>query len=237
MHHMRVHRFYLPEWSEQSTISITDEGLTHQWLRVFRFEVGSRVILCNGRNEEVAATIIEIQKKSVIVRTEKKVECQTELSRPLVLACALLKKENFDLVVQKATELGVTEIQPLITDRTIKDELKRSRLEMIAKEAMEQSGRGMVPVIHDPKTIKHFLSTASPRGTIILDAGGKTISEVLAKLVDPITVCIGPEGGWSEEERTLFQGSGFPTVSLGARVLRAETAVIATLAVVTSFRP
>jgi 16S rRNA (uracil1498-N3)-methyltransferase len=234
---MRVHRFYLPEWSEQSTISITDEGLIHQWLRVFRFEVGSRVVLCNGKNEEVAATITEIQKRSVTVRTEKKTECHTELSRPLVLACAFLKRENFDLVIQKATELGVTEIQPLITDRTIKDELKRTRLETIAKEAMEQSGRGRMPVIHEPKNLKQFLLTASSKATAVLDAGGRGIPEVITSLLDPIIICIGPEGGWSEEERAFFQENGFRIASLGTRVLRAETAVIASLAIVTSLRP
>lgn len=234
---MRVHRFYLPEWSEQSIISITDEGLVHQWLRVFRFEVGNQMILCNGRNEEIVATVIEIKKKTVIVRTEKKVECHTELSRPLLLACAILKKENFDLVIQKATELGATEIQPLITDRTIKDELKRTRLETIAKEAMEQSGRGRMPMIHDPKNLKQFLSSASKKEVVVFDAGGSVISEVMASLLDPVMLCIGPEGGWSEEERAFFKENGFRIASLGSRVLRAETAVIASLAIVTSLRP
>lgn len=235
MYPMRTHRFFLQGWSEQTDHEVTDEALLHQWLRVFRMQVGDQVILCNGQNEQARAAIVRIQKKSVSLRIEKKEPCQTELSRPVILAAALLKRENFEWVAQKATELGVTEIQPLVTERTVKEDLKRTRVELIVKEAMEQSGRGVVPVIRDPKPLTALLETVSPSSCVVFDADGISPLTILPKIqANPLVVLVGPEGGWSEDERSLFKKLSIPFVRLGARILRAETAAVAALAVVTT---
>ncbi len=231
---MRTHRFFFQGWSEQAEYDVTDEALLHQWLRVFRMEIGDAVILCNGLNEEARAVIKSIQKKSVTLQIGKKESCRTELPRPVILAAALLKRENFEWVAQKATELGVTEIQPLVTERTVKEDMKRTRVELIVKEAMEQSGRGVVPVVHEPKPLTVLLNTISPSSCVVFDAEGSSPFTVLSKIKpNPLVVLVGPEGGWSEEERSLFKKLSIPFVGLGGRTLRAETAAVAALAVVT----
>lgn len=235
MYHMRTHRFFLPTWNEQSDYQITDEALLHQWLRVFRMKVGDELILCDGQNKEARATLLDIQKKSVTVRIGKKRSCETELPRSIILAAALLKRENFEWVAQKATELGVTEIQPLLTERTVKEDLKRTRVEVIVKEAMEQSGRGVIPIVHNPKPIEEMLEVIPASSCLIFDAEGAEPLAVLPTInAEPVVILVGPEGGWSDRERDLFKKYSIPFVRLGARVLRAETAAIAALALVTT---
>lgn len=232
---MRVHRFFLPGWSEQTDHEVRDEAIIHQWLHVFRSQVGDRLILCDGQNGEAQATMIAIQKRAVTLRIGKRATCQTELSRKIILGAALLKRENFEWVAQKATELGVAEIQPLITDRTIKNEIKQMRIEAIIKEAMEQSGRGYIPHLHGPLSLKEFLENTLSSSCLIFDAAGSSVSAAISLVkADPLTVVIGPEGGWSETERVFFQEKGYPLIRLGTRVLRAETAAVAALSVVTN---
>lgn len=230
---MRIHRFFLPDWKEQSDVPVLDQDLIHQWIHVFRMRVGDELVFCNGKNEEVDAKILRVEKKTVFVRLGKKHACQTELVRPVVLATALLKRENFEWVAQKATELGVTEIQPLVTDRTIKNDFKRTRVQAIVREAMEQSGRGVVPIVHEPRPLARFLENKSPSSVVICDGEGDSLPFILSKnLKDPLMVLIGPEGGWSEKERVFFKGHNFSLLRLGARTLRAETAAVSALAIV-----
>ena len=232
---MKIHRFFvpaglLPSASElPKTVTILDEELFHQWKNVLRLKPDEWVVLCDGTGTDASATIVGFGKKSVEVSIESLAKNESEPSRHVTLYCAALKRENFELVVQKAVEVGVSEIVPLITRRTIKTHLKRERLEKIAKEAAEQSGRGIVPMVHEERSFEDVLETATKNELhYFFDFGGKDFS--LAKngssSAQNISLYIGPEGGWDEQEHDAAKKAGMNIVSLGSRVLRGETAAI-----------
>lgn len=227
---MRVHRFYLSDWQPATVLVVTDTDLVHQWLHVFRMQLDQEVILCNGKNQEVTGRLVEIGKRAVTVQLGQSRACQTELGFTLKLAFALLKRENNELVLQKATELGVSEFIPLMSERTVKMDMKRPRLEAILKEAMEQSGRGIIPSLREPIEFAQFIT--QQEGMLVAFDGGGEASSILPSLAktEGVTVCIGPEGGWSDAEKRLLSAAGAKMISLGSRTLRAETAAIAALA-------
>src|SRR3989344_2070787 len=134
---MKLHRFILP-----FTIS------------------GEQVLLCDEGMNEVLAEVTEIVHKVIKVKVIKEQRNENEPLRKVMLYCAILKRENFELVVQKATEIGVAEIVPVITRRTVKLALKQERLEKIIKEAAEQSGRGVVPTLSKPMEFQEALEHA-----------------------------------------------------------------------------
>jgi 16S rRNA (uracil1498-N3)-methyltransferase len=149
----------------------------------------------------------------------------------VILYCSIIKRENFELMAQKATEVGVKEIVPLLSSRTIKLNIKSERVEKIIKEASEQSGRGKVPELHPPMTFKDALEHAKSNDlNLFFDPSGKIFSPLTQE--KKIGVFIGPEGGWDEDEIGLARAQNFQIVSLGKLVLRAETA-----AIVASFLP
>ncbi|MEI6553333.1 MAG: RsmE family RNA methyltransferase, partial [bacterium] len=157
----------------------------------------------------------------------------------VTILMSLIKNDNFDLVLQKATELGVSEIIPLITDRTIKKDLNMVRSERILIEASEQCGRSDVPVIAPVRRLSEALSelTSSKNkgiGAFVCNMDGLDIRNVLKKKnsYTDLVFFIGPEGGWSPKELKMFEDAKIKSVKINQNVLRAETAVIALLAVV-----
>jgi RsmE family RNA methyltransferase len=157
----------------------------------------------------------------------------------VTILMSLIKNDNFDLVLQKATELGVTQIVPVITERTIKKDLNMQRSQRILVEASEQCGRVDVPVITPVKRLKEALSELSESktkevGVFVCNMGGTNIKDILSKknTYKDLVFLIGPEGGWSPKEIALFDGAKIKSVSINQNVLRAETAVLALLAVV-----
>lgn len=217
---MRLHRFILPVDLTKPRLAITDEDMIHQWLHVFRFREGSELVLCDGAGKEVRVMIEEVKKKSVSVQIVEKMNGLPEPERKITLCCAVLKRENFELVIQKAVELGITAIQPLRTERTIKLDINLERLQKIAKEAAEQCGRSLVPVILPLQTLNEVLKT-KPQG-IFFDIDAPEVKASHWKSVSHIF--IGPEGGWSEAERGAVKS--LLTASLGSFTLRGETAAI-----------
>jgi 16S rRNA (uracil1498-N3)-methyltransferase len=145
------------------------------------------------------------------------------------LCVALLKKDNFDLVVQKATELGVSNILPVLCEHSEKRKLNAERMQKIAMEATEQSGRGDLPVIHSPQTLTEiFQSGILPQEKVVFDARGVPFAQYHAGTNQvSFALFVGPEGGFSENEITFLRGYNVPAVSLGTQILRAETAAIA----------
>ena len=140
----KIHRFLLPA------------DLSHQIRDVLKMEAGEVVDLMDGQGMEARAKIISTD-GAVEVEIDSLRHNQSEPTIKVILYCAVLKKENFELVVQKATEVGASEIVPIISERTIKTGLKRDRLQKIVNEAAEQSGRGVVPTIHEAMTFKQAL--------------------------------------------------------------------------------
>jgi 16S rRNA (uracil1498-N3)-methyltransferase len=227
---VRLHRFIIDVDLSRSSLTISDGGVLHQWQKVLRLKAQDTVILCDGKEMECEATLESIEAKHAQLKLEQAHPVTAEPTRHVTLYCSVLKRENFEWVVQKCTELGVKKIVPIIAERTVKTGLKMERLGMIAKEAAEQSGRGMIPVIAEPINFALALMQAKKNALNMFFHYSK-ISQP-RNLRNPATfanfnIWIGPEGGWTEEDVRQAQEYGFQMCSLGMLVLRAETAAIA----------
>ncbi|MBP6858924.1 MAG: RNA methyltransferase, partial [Candidatus Pacebacteria bacterium] len=154
-------------------------------------------------------------------------------SRKVYLYAAMVKKDTFEWIAEKATELGVTHIIPVMAERSEKKNINEARLEKIVVEASEQSGRGSVPVIASMVSLKEGIEIGDSNiRRIAFHTEGKNFSASEIEKDQDIAIFIGPEGGWSPDEVALFHTNDIPVVCLGTQVLRAETAVVAALSVV-----
>lgn len=235
---MRLHRFIVNFKLKQGSLKLEDPGLFNQLRNVLRLEAGEKIILGDGESNEAEANIKAYGKDFVNVEVESVNRNQNEPDTDVVLYCAVLKKENFELVVQKATEIGVKEIVPVITDRTIKLNIRQDRLEKIIREASEQSGRGTVPVLHEPVDFsKAIMGSKNNYLNLFFDQSGESLNSSKRLISNGLTgVWIGPEGGWTSRELESARESDFKIVNLGKLILRAETAAItATFVVVHNF--
>lgn len=238
--HMRLHRFFIDQSWTEGPVQIANPDLCHQWSSVLRMKAGDRIIICDGCGAQSEAVIEALTKKSALLDAKAPQKIDAEPNRRITLACAVLKRENFEWVVQKATEAGVATIIPLLTERTVKTGLKQDRLLRIAREAAEQSGRGVIPDISEPVSFEEFLQKSnpspspSPRIFFHCGADGDLWVKDMSS-ANTATCIIGPEGGWSDEEADLAKKHGCIIGSLGSLTLRAETAaVIATYRIVQS---
>ncbi len=207
---------------------------------VMRRGVGDEVLLFNGRDGEWLNRIVNVGKKSVELTAHTQTRPQPT-SRGPVLAVALVKRSRLETIVEKATELGVSQIQLLITKRTNADHTKVERLRAIATEAAEQTERLDVPDISPPVKLSNWLS--QPSVSTVIFADEETTHEGCVRPAPPflaalsptteasdMAVLIGPEGGFDDEERAHLHGLPQVTaVNLGPRILRADTAAIAAL--------
>lgn len=221
----KIHRFIDKNFDlNKSEIEITGE-IAHQIIKVLKFEIGEKIELSDGKGAVGFGKVKNLNKNSVLVEIEK-VE-KLEENKKTTLFCAVLKKENFELVVQKATECGISKIVPVITDRTIKTGLKLDRLEKIAKEASEQSGRSIIPEISEPVSFEKSLELIKKEDlNILFDISGEKFSEIIKNNFEKANIFIGPEGGWTENEIEKVKNLNFKIASLGRLTLRAETAAI-----------
>lgn len=224
---MRLHRFIGEFICTQSHIEIIDPVIVNQVLRVLRLGVGDRIILADGNTHECVAEITDRQKDRFMVAVIEQFTNTNEPTATAILYCAILKRENFELVVQKATEIGITEIVPILTHRTVKLDIKPDRLLKIIGEAVEQSGRGRVPVLRPVMSFAEALADAQ-RNTINLffDLSNTSIETVDLHGAMRRGLFIGPEGGWTEEEAVVAQKAGCIAVSFGPLTYRGETAAI-----------
>jgi 16S rRNA (uracil1498-N3)-methyltransferase len=235
---MRLHRFILNLDLSADRLEITDREAANQILNVFRMQLGDRFVVCDGKGREATVEIAGKESKGsqeskgsmakVIVSVIDRREVQTESAVKTVLHCAVLKRENFELVVQKATECGVARIVPLVTQRTVKLSVRLDRLQKIAKEAAEQSGRGVVPEIVQPMPLKDAIMQAKENGMNVLFEPGFPAFKPSKPLMPfkPLGLFIGPEGGWDDSEVEQLRAAGYDVAGLGPRILRAETAAI-----------
>ena len=226
----KIHRFIihqpLPEGG--GVLEVADRPLLHQLTRVLRFGINDQLVLCDGQGNEAEGTVLEITPKRVLVALSQPYPVTTEPAGKLHLYAALIRPELFEFIVQKTTELGVTSITPLITERTVRIGFKRPRLELIAQEAAELSGRGIVPTLFEPLVLSDiFSSVTAARVWCIADQGGEPVSQVLTSAVSEVALLIGPEGGWTDRERAHAEEVGMRRITLGTTMLRAETAAVA----------
>jgi 16S rRNA (uracil1498-N3)-methyltransferase len=207
----------------------------HYLLHVMRAKLGDRVLLFNGRDGEWRARIDQITRRTCVLLCEQQMERQAN-TPDIWLVYAPIKKTPGDYVAQKATELGVRALQPVFTHRTIARRVNLERMAANAIEAAEQSGRLTVPEIREPRDLDKLI-TAWPRERNLLfcDEAGDAppIHAALMQAPDgPWAVLTGPEGGFDESERAMIRA--LPSVvpaTLGARILRADTAALAALAI------
>lgn len=223
----KLHRFIITQSlpSAGGIFEIADRSLAHQIMRVLKLVPGEAIVLCDGQGSEAPGKILDGTTSSVRIELEPIRVVISEPELRVHLYAALIRPELFELIVQKTTELGVASITPLITERTIRAGFKRTRLESIAKEAAELSGRGIVPAIHEPRALTDALVSSGPSRWFVADQGGGRFPAEMPRLQD-VALCIGPEGGWTDRERALFKERGIQAVDLGITVLRAETAAI-----------
>jgi len=229
---MRLNRFIGNFDLSKKELSITDTGFINQAKNVLRLKASDKIILCDGNLNEALAEIINLNKEFAELKILESYKNQNESDNYVVLYCPILKKENFEWAVQKAVEVGVKEITPIITARTVKLGLNRERLEKIIKEAAEQSGRGILPRLNEAIDFDEAIKSSKENGLNLFFQAGYL--DIVHKWADrlkyrqcKIGVFVGPEGGWTEEEIKKAQSSnGFTIVGLGKTILRAETAAV-----------
>ncbi|MDP2167357.1 MAG: 16S rRNA (uracil(1498)-N(3))-methyltransferase [Thermodesulfovibrionales bacterium] len=209
-------------------------------LAVLRCGKGDALTFIDPDGNFWGAEITETSGRALSAVIKERLPAETESPLRLSLLQGILKGQKMDLVIQKATELGVKEIVPLILKRTqITETRKLGRWRKIAKEASRQSGRGIVPLVRPPMGLEEFLSSSSGRlkGLIFWEEGGMRLKEAVAGLVetaspeDEVIAAIGPEGGFTAGEVEDAKAAGLRPVFMGERILRAETAAIAAVAV------
>lgn len=224
---MKVHRFIISGVEFSAELQVSDRGIIHQAFAVLKLREGESVILCDGRGMEALGVIAEVSKDALVVRLEAPHASESEPGVSVTLYAAVVKRDNFELIVQKAVEVGATRIVPIITRRTIKTGIQMARLEIIMKEAAEQSGRGILPEIVHPMNFGEALLDISPEAdNFICNAGGEYFGNVVFETAKPRSIFIGPEGGWDDQEVVEASFAGLRTVSFGCLVMRAETAAI-----------
>lgn len=216
----------------ENEVVITDKAIAHQMKTVLRFKVGDEIILMDGQGTKAKGKITELHKKGahITVHGHEVIEAP---HRRLRLAIGIPKKPStFELIVQKATEIGVTDIIPLATERCQVTHLRKAeRLKMIINEACEQCERAYVPKLHEVQKLDELkLSGLSLAG----DARETDIELRSVKLKDheAVNIIIGPEGGLTEDEIKTLKESGVQIFLLGENILRMETAAIAALSLV-----
>ncbi len=233
---MRTPRIYSPQKLAENTELELDEQASHHCLKVLRMDVGRELILFNGDGACYPASIVAKSKKSATIRTSKKVEEAIESPLQTHLAVAVSRGDRFDYVIQKATELGATQITPLFTERT-EVKLQGERLDKkvaswnkIIISACEQCGRNTLPSLNPPEQISHFLKVTEAEKKFVLHHRN-TVSLQAEMQANSVILLIGPEGGLSEQEIELAHTYHYQNLSLGPRVLRTETAPLAALSI------
>lgn len=241
-----MHRFYIPPafWNLDSLR--LDESETHHCVDVLRAKEGDRVVVFNGLGVEATAEITRIGKKCVELRRQQHAR-SAPLRCDITLGQAIPKGKNMDLIVQKATELGVSAIAPLISERTVtqfdEEEAARKKAKWtgIAIEAAKQCGQNWLPTVHMPVSPKSFFEAGNRFSLMLiasLQADAVHLKQVLedhrahyGQTPSSVLILIGPEGDFTPAESALAKSHGCRPVTLGPVVLRTETAALYCLSV------
>jgi 16S rRNA (uracil1498-N3)-methyltransferase len=221
---MKIHRFIAPVGLSGDRVTITDPELVHQINRVLHLAVGEQVLFGDGTGVEVLAELETVSKSLVEARILSRQQNTNEPEKAVTLYLSILKKDNFELAVQKAVEVGVTTIVPMLTDRTVKIGLNAARIQTIIREAAEQSGRGIIPTLGEVLTFEEAVAKHTGSTAILFDLSGTIVSNEDWQKAEALF--IGPEGGFSETEVARARTQGLLIGSLGALTLRGETAAI-----------
>jgi 16S rRNA (uracil1498-N3)-methyltransferase len=233
---MRLTRVYVDTVLSTGARCEIDGNAANHITRVLRLRNGDELTVFDGRGGEYAARIDIIRKDTVLIDVRDHRALTRESPLHLTLAQGISRGERMDLVIQKATELGVTRIAPLLTERTVvkldatQAERKLQHWQGILIAACEQCGRNTLPKLDEPTTLREFVRNAPATDTRVLLSPEGTIRVRELAPVTNLTVLIGPEGGLTEDEQNAAVKAGFERVRLGPRILRTETAALAALA-------
>lgn len=203
-----------------------------------RMTVGETLTLCDGAGTDYACTIVAVNKDTVEATVHAATPTASEPTLAVTLYMGMPKGDKLEFIIQKAVELGVTAIVPVITARSIvrvsgKDaEKKQVRLQRIAAEAAGQSGRGIIPTVEAPISFKQALARLAAENTLLCyEGGGAPIGSLVSPADTAVSLVIGPEGGFDPAEVEAVTAAGGRIATLGPRILRCETAPLAALAV------
>lgn len=221
-------RLFVPQGLSLGAQVLIEGGQAHYLARVMRIAPGDAVILCDDQTGEWAARVVEAGKREVLVA------CET-LLRPrenvpdFTLCSALLKKDRFDLVLEKACELGVRKIQPVLTRHCVADKLNLERARAVLTEAAEQCARTALPELAAPLKLEALLKGWEPGRALFFadENGGENAAQQFAAWHGPAALLTGPEGGFDKAERAAVRAlAQAHAITLGPRILRGETAAI-----------
>lgn len=237
---MRIPRIYQPSSLVSDTVVALEDAAANHVARVLRLRRGSEVVLFNGLGGEYAAILDSIERRSVTARVGAYIAHDSESPLDITLAQGISRGERMDYVVQKAVELGVVSIIPLVTDfcsvKLTQERLdkRQQHWQAIAISACEQSGRNRIPTCLAPLPLGVWLNTLVPHDNglhLVLDCDAKlSIKSVPVAEPKKIVLLIGPEGGLSDIEIQQASNAGFTPVRLGPRIMRTETAAAAAIA-------
>ena len=231
-----MNRFYIEaELNTGNTIELT-ESVFHHWVRVLRAKEQEQAIFFNGKGGEYRVTLTEINKKNAFVSVDHFEPADRTPPFKVVLGQVMSKGDRMDYAIQKATELGVTTIQLLTSERCEmrlkydRDQKKIDHWQSVAIAACEQCGMNIVPKILAPLRLEDWLNSDLPTTKLVL-APNKDQVDVLNSVSKDLALLIGHEGGLSEAEINAANAVGFENWCIGSRVLRTETAPVVALAI------
>lgn len=211
-------------------VSVELDGPQANYLgNVLRLGSGAELLVFDGESGEWLARISHSGRRRMTVAVEAMTR-EPEIIPDIWLAFAPVKRARTDWLVEKATELGAALLAPVMTQRTIAERVRLDRLESIAIEAAEQCGRTRVPKVAKPTPLRTFIEDLDPERRFYFadESGGEPLARTFQE--GPAVILVGPEGGFTGEERDFVLGAGASAVSLGPRILRSETAALAALA-------
>ena len=232
---MRIPRFYHPGPVVMDAEFPLATDAAHHASTVLRLKANQPIVLFNGDGNEYSGQVISVSRREVMVEMDACLTLSVESTLPLHLGQGVSKGDRMDTVLQKCVELGVTDITPVITERcTVKLDEKRwekkfSQWQKIIIGACEQSGRNVLPILHPVQTFSQFMANSTTQHRLVLVPGATHSLSKTPYATPGYRLLIGPEGGLSEAETHQAQECGFDAVSMGPRILRTETAALASI--------
>ena len=229
---MKLHRFFVSgSLLNKKEFVTSDKELINQWRNVLRLQPSETIILLDNSGSEFSSIITELRKDLARVEIINSQLNSNEPEKEIWLFQSLIKKDNFEWILEKCTEIGVSHFVPVLSERSEKKNINTERAEKILKEAAEQSGRGKLPVLHPIQKLQEvFEDSRFPNNDsrlVAFDPNGQSSPTDYSLLTThSIGYLIGPEGGWSENELEFFRKNKIEIFNLGKRILRSETAAI-----------
>lgn len=232
---MRIPRIYHADTLAVDQEITLDADATNHIVNVLRLKPGHPVVMFNGDGNEYSAEILEAQKRNAKVLIDAKLSLDIESPLAIHLGQGISRGDKMEMVIQKAVELGVTEITPLLTERCgvkLSPERwakKQLQWQKIVIGACEQCGRNRLPILHPPMQLIDWCNQSTQQMRVTLHPKAEKSTRHLSIPAAGVRLLIGPEGGFSESEVYSTEQVGFTTIQLGPRVLRTETAALASI--------